>query len=69
MNKKPSDVAALAEKMLALPTTSKLVMASLLIKSGELEIAERVTEAALEDLQSRRLLNTSRAPLMDRKGE
>lgn len=63
MTKTVEELRAIADKMLKLPTADKLTMAVALLRQGNAQMAETVIEAALEDLQLRRLLSVERAPL------
>ena len=48
----------LAARMKALPTADKFRLASALVASGKLTLAEKVGEMAVEDLAALRLLGT-----------
>lgn len=61
--KTATDLEALADKLLALPTTQKLTVALVMIQTDKLDVAESVLSAALDDLRARRLLGVARVPL------
>lgn len=68
MAKTLAEMEALADKIIAASTVGKLAMAIAMIQVGVAdERTESVIEAALQDLQSTRLLGITRAPLMSPK--
>lgn len=68
MAKTFAEMQALADSIIAASTVGKLTMAIVMIQTGIAdERTEGVIKAALQDLQSTRLLGITRAPLTSAK--